>query len=578
MQHFYRALLVSIFIMFSAPGQTADKLSPAFAQRLARISGEETIAVWIYFIDKGRELSKRAEDIEATLTERAYHRRLRTRGAGRLVDAYDVPVAPEYVREVAGHVTRIRTRSRWLNAVSAVLRKTDVAALQQLPFVRKIDLVRRYRSPRVEVRQAGAALEKTGGTFSFDYGPSEAQNLQINVTALHEQGFTGSGVLVAMLDAGFNNLQHEALQHLNIVATWDFVNGDPVVSDEPGQMGNGNHGTYTLSALAGFKEGQLIGPAYGADFILAKTENTDYERHIEEDHWVAAAEWADSLGADIISSSLGYLNFFDGGEPQYTWEDMDGNTAAVTIGADIAASRGILVVNAVGNEGVPVPPVQNTIIAPADGDSVLAVGAVDATGTVAGFSSRGPTADGRIKPDVMARGVQTYCASPAKPNGYVSINGTSLSCPLVAGAAALVLQANPGMTNMQIIDALRSTASNASAPDNHMGWGIIDALAAASYIVMDDPGTLPNDFQLYPPYPNPFNPSTTIRYFLPERRELSLSVYNLLGQRVAVLFEGVRNRGEYRQVWNAGVAPSGVYFIVMQTGEQRKVQKAILLR
>ncbi|MEZ4765905.1 MAG: S8 family serine peptidase [Calditrichia bacterium] len=130
-----------------------------------------------------------------------------------------------------------------------------------------------------------------------------------------------------MLDAGYNNLEHEALQHLNITHTWDFVNGDENVDDEAGQMGTGSHGTYTLSTLAGYKPGNLIGPAYGATFLLAKTENTDWEHNVEEDDWVAAAEWADSLGADIISSSLGYWDF-DFGEPrQYTWEDMDGNTA-----------------------------------------------------------------------------------------------------------------------------------------------------------------------------------------------------------------------------------------------------------
>ncbi len=379
-----------------------------------------------------------------------------------------------------------------------------------------------------------------------------------------------------MLDAGFNNLQHEAFQQLTVLHTWDFVNNDSVVSDEPGQMGSGNHGTYTLSTLAGFKEGQLIGPAFGAGFLLAKTENTDSERHIEEDNWVAGAEWADSLGADIISSSLGYLDF-DAGEGDYTWEDMDGNTTIVTIGADIAASRGILVVNSAGNEGSATPP-QNTLVAPADGDSVLAVGAVTSGGLRAPFSSMGPTADGRIKPDVMARGVATYCASPNQPNEYVTVSGTSLSCPLVAGAAALVLQASPGITNMQIIDALHQTASQANTPDNQYGWGIINAYEAATlFSGLPDEDNFPTTLELYPVYPNPFNSTTTIRFFLPETSNFRVDIFNLRGQRVTTLREGVKNGFDIFR-WDASAYSSGIYFIVLSANGRQKAQKAVLVK
>jgi subtilisin family serine protease len=495
------------------------------------------------------------------------------------VDFYDLPVNPQYVREVSAHAVRIRHKSRWLNAISVEIKKASIYDIAALPFVKKIDLVHKSVRPLPEVvENPTLPSQNNDGTTILDYGPSFTQNNQINVPALHNLGYDGSGVLVAMLDAGFNNLQHEALVHLNILHTWDFVNGDSIVWDEPGQMGTGNHGTYTLSALAGFKENRLIGPAYGADFVLAKTENTDYERNIEEDHWVAGAEWADSLGADIISSSLGYRDF-DPGQISYSWQDMDGNTAVSTIGADIAASRGILVVNSAGNEG-PASPPQNSIIAPSDGDSVMAIGAVNSSGNRAGFSSMGPTADGRIKPDVMAMGVDTYCASPFSPSGYFGVNGTSLSCPLVAGAAALVLQVNPTWTNMEILEALRNTADNASNPDNAYGWGIINAYAATMGAtgIAGEENTLPGRIELYPAYPNPFNPATTIRYRLPGNADISLFVYNLLGQPVTTLFAGSQTAGEHRLTWNAQGLPSGIYYIVLAVGQQQAVQKAILMK
>jgi subtilisin family serine protease len=258
---------------------------------------------------------------------------------------------------------------------------------------------------------------------------------------------------------------------------------------------------------------------------------------------------------------------------------MDGNTAVSTIGADIAASRGILVVNSAGNEG-PASPPQNSIIAPSDGDSVMAIGAVNSSGNRAGFSSMGPTADGRIKPDVMAMGVDTYCASPFSPSGYFGVNGTSLSCPLVAGAAALVLQVNPTWTNMEILEALRNTADNASNPDNAYGWGIINAYAATMGAtgIAGEENTLPGRIELYPAYPNPFNPATTIRYRLPGNADISLFVYNLLGQPVTTLFAGSQTAGEHRLTWNAQGLPSGIYYIVLAVGQQQAVQKAILMK
>lgn len=582
-------LRLSVLLFLSAcitlTAQSESKLS-APLQKIIQLEGDEAVLkAWIFFSDKGAAVPSKLAAAEDNLTPRARQRRLRHFQPNSLVDFKDIPVNREYIDQVKLNVEKIRHKSRWLNAVSVEASGKSISQIETLPFVEKIDVVREGRMPlpepqEAELPSATRQLEMT----QLDYGPSFAQNNQISTIALHDSGYDGSGVLICMLDAGFNNIYrdgnnpgHESLRHLKILYTYDFVNGDSAVWDEPGQMGNGNHGTYTLSAMAGFKEGQLIGPAYGAEFILAKTENTDWERHIEEDHWIAGAEWADSLGADIISSSLGYRDGFAAhGELDYTWEDMDGNTTIVTVGAEIAASKGILVVNSAGNEG-PSGQFPNTLVAPADGAHVLAVGAVDASGIRTSFSSMGPTADGRIKPDVMARGLATVCASPNDTSAYTTSSGTSLSCPLAAGAAALILQVNPTWTNLQIIQALKNTASNASAPNNSYGWGIINAYNAAFNII---PFT--GSFALKQPYPNPmspFNSTANIDFNLSAAGHVRISVYNTLGQRVAVLLDEFRNEGPYTDVkWDATGMASGVYFVMLKADQGKQVRKVLLIK
>jgi serine protease AprX len=570
---------ISTILMAQNNPATEGKITAKLQHRMERVSTNDIIAAWIFFTDKGSNPIQKLDEVEQNLLPESYERRLRNRPAEKLVDMYDVPVEKAYIKQISPLVSKVRHKSRWLNAVSVEASREALEHIAGLSFVKKIDLVFQKTEPvKDRIEDLPAKSQQPAGTESLNYGPSFDQNNQINVPALHNMGYDGSGVIVAMLDAGFINLEHEALQHLDILHTWDFVNGDSIVDDEPGQMGSGYHGTYTLSTLAGFKEGELIGPAYGASFLLAKTENTDYERHIEEDNWVAGAEWADSLGADIISSSLGYRDGFTPPDTNYTWEDMDGNTTIVTIGADIAASRGILVVNSAGNEG-PASGNINTIIAPADGDSVLAIGAVNSSGTRANFSSMGPTADGRIKPDVVARGVDTYCASPWT-SGYSGVSGTSLSCPLVAGAAALVLQANPNFSNMDIINAFKNTASQSQNPDNEYGWGIINTYDAAFYLTGISTGEEPivTGYQLLANYPNPFNPETTIRYQVKNSGKVKLAVFNSLGQKVADLDNNYRAAGSYQLTWNAENLASGIYYIVLETAGNRAVQKTLLMK
>ncbi|MEJ2507834.1 MAG: S8 family serine peptidase, partial [Ignavibacteriaceae bacterium] len=238
------------------------------------------------------------------------------------------------------------------------------------------------------------------------------------------------------------------------------VNNNPDVSGH-------YHGTNTLSIIGGFKEGELIGPAYGSSYILAVTEDISSETPVEEDNWIAAMEWADSIGVDVTSTSLGYLSF-SAPYVSYTWEDMDGKTARITIAADYAVSLGIVVINSAGNNGFNSD--HNTLDAPADGDSVITIGAVTSNGNRSGFSSVGPTVDGRIKPDLMAMGSSVYAAGTSSLTSYGTVSGTSYACPLAAGCAALLLSYQPSLIPMEILNLFRQTASQSNNPDRLMGW------------------------------------------------------------------------------------------------------------
>lgn len=559
----------------ASQAQTRASLTPALERAIARAAPSEPVPVWVFLTDRDRTS---LQEVENRLTPHARARRERNRGAAHLVDHYDIPVRTAHIAAIRHSGARIRHVSRWLNAVSIDVAPDAVGRVAALPFVRRLDVVRAHATP-LPLPGGDVPIPRTRIPASHDYGSAAAQIQTIGVHTLHDQGLDGDGVWIAMFDTGFNNLAHVVFQGLDVLVTRDFVNGDSLVADQPGQMGSGNHGMMTLSVVGGNAPGSLIGPAYGATYILGKTENTEWERHIEEDAWVAAAEWADSIGADIISSSLGYSTGFTNDEPSYTWEDMDGNTTIVTIGADIAASRGILVVNSAGNGGFVSEP-ENTLGAPADGDSVLTVGAVDASGVRASFSSVGPTSDGRIKPDVMAMGLSVTVASPFDQTSYFTSSGTSFSCPLVAGTAALLMQARPYATNQEIMDALRATASQSGAPDRLMGWGIVNAPAAAALIPTGIGATppAPAGVALRGARPNPFNPSTMIDFELAAPDRVTLAVYDVTGRLVDTLLDGeFRGRGVHSVRYQSRRA-SGVYFVKLTAGDRTATQKIVLLK
>lgn len=639
---------------------------------------------WIFFKDKGIPRSEKILHLEkerSRFSEQTLQRRAKTLSQDQLVDEDDLPLAKSYVDKLIQLRVEPIVQSRWLNAISAILTDAQKAAIKQLSFVKEIRRVAGY-SQKFPDQSDKIFLDKSQN-YSFDYGPSLQQNEMMHVPEVHDLGLDGSGVIVGMLDTGYDYKLHEAFASMNVIAEYDFINNDDITqneTDDNDASSQHNHGTYTLSALGGFKEGQLIGPAFGASFLLAKTEDVRSETQVEEDNWVAGIEWLERMGADLVNSSLGYNDW-------YTYENMDGKTAVTTIAAEKAIQKGVVVVNSMGNEG------NNSwyhMIAPADGFNVISAGAVYDTGDLIGFSSRGPTYDGRFKPDVVAMGSNVISVQPATINGYRGTSGTSLSSPLIAGVAALVLQAHPYLTPFQVREALRETADRAQNPDNNYGWGLLNAYEAIFYhglffspnpaIYFDEQGghlvttkiysknelnsdslflyyagpnqdfspvklypagveneyqgwippmtkgatirfyfsaideisgekfhphdapagyfdflaqdpqfppvEVPEEFRLYQNYPNPFALTTTIKYDIIFPTNVTITIYNVLGQQIRKLVDNEfhhQNPFSYRKIWDGrndggDLVTSGLYFYRIRSDKFSTVKRMIFLR
>ena len=463
-------LSLSFFSFRSAENKIGNMLSKALDN-----PSTENYVVWVYFKDKGPNAMAKLNNPLAIVSQRSLDRRSKVKPAGGLLDFTDIPLYSEYVSSVASNVTKVRHQIKWLNCMSVEVNREQVNAISLMDHVKGIELVERFKkipeNPELSSDVSPVFINPNDDPLadSLTYGTGNAitQITQIKVNLVHNQGIKGQGVMIASFDAGFSNLTHEAFTTypMKIQSTYDFQNNTPTLTGH-------SHGTATLCLTGGYKPGKMVGPAYGSTFILGRTEVDPTERPVEMDNWIRAADWADSLGADIITSSLGYLEF-DAGYTGYTWQDMNGNTMPITIAADLAVNKGIIVSNSAGNNG---SSTHNTLGGPADGDSVLTVGAVTSTGTRSSFSSIGPTTDAppRIKPDVMAMGSNNYYASTSG-NLYSTGSGTSFSCPLTSGVCALVLSANRNLTPLQVMGILKKFASNSNSPNNNMGWGIIDA-------------------------------------------------------------------------------------------------------
>jgi len=587
------AILFACLIPLAFAPSSASQLSVRLQHALQGSGTDDPVYVWIYLRDKGAARLEKTRP-EELVSERSLKRRANVLPADALVDATDLPLSEEYVRELLPLLTELRHRSKWLNAISATVTPRQIAEIQKLSCVDRIDLLARFprvHPPEETVPFDRSRLEKGTGTHSLDYGSSFNQVSMLKVPDVHDAGMFGQGIIVGVFDNGFRLLGHESFSSLSILATHDFVDHKVDVAPINPSPGFGAHGVAVLSALAGNKPGTLIGPAFGATFLLGRTENDSSETPVEEDNWVAAIEWADSLGVQVTTTSLGY-KYYNQPYQSWTWEDMDGHTTVISRAATMAARKGIVVVNSAGNNGASLT--QNTLNAPADADSILAVGAVNPDGSRASFSSVGPTTDSppRIKPDIMAQGSQVLAASATETSGYVLTGGTSLACPLAAGVVTLLVQAKPDATPMEIIESLKTTASNASSPDNFNGWGIIDAARAINLLTGTDtitPGDpLASTFVLDQNYPNPFNPRTRLRFELPEAAVVRIAVFDILGREVRTLISAERPAGIFFLDWdarddNGQTVSSGTYLARMEAsglsgGSSVLFRKMMLLR
>ena len=485
----------------------------------------------VYFRDKaGTPYS--VTQPQAFLSARALARRSRQ---GIAVLPRDLPVSPVYVaqlRAVSGS-PQVRYTSRWFNAAVVSCDSVTLTRIQALPAVRSVvALNSNYQAPGPFTPPAQVVPPATSGTPTgrAKYGPAFWQNTQIGAVAMHDAGYQGNGMQIAVFDAGFPGVNEiSALQPLfveqRVVGTRNFVDGGTSV-----YVRNG-HGTNCLAAIGSNQPGFYVGSAPKATFHLCITEDVTSEHPIEEANWLAAAEYADSAGVDIISSSLGYTDF-DAPSPSYTYASMNGRTAISSRAATMAARVGILVVNAAGNEG---NRSWHYISAPADADSIMSVGAVDSLGNHAYFSSYGPTSDGRIKPTLSAMG---FAAAVLAPNGMAFRgSGTSYACPILAGMAAGFWQANPTLTAQQVILALRSTATQANSPDNTLGYGIPNFVSAYNVLHPNAPLASAGPVAAVGKlgiYPNPNGPGP-LTLVLPANLRGQLLTVRLLDARGAVV-------------------------------------------
>lgn len=477
----------------------------------------------------------------------------------------DLPVNETYVSQVQASGATILQRSKWLNGVIVVINNsTQYNAINNLGFVVSNNQINKplksIQNDEV-VPYIPSMSQKGTSASTYSYGPSLTQISQIGLDCMHNAGLRGNNMLIGVIDSGFEqvniNQVFDSLRNENrIIGTRDIVAGNSSVYEDH------NHGAMVLSCISGNSPGNLIGTAPKSQVYLIRSEDVFSEKIIEEYNWVVAAELADSIGADIITTSLGYTSF-DNPSQSHTYADLNGKTSVMSIGSTMAARKGMFVLNAAGNEG---GGSWGFIAVPADADSIFSVGAVNASGVKAGFSSVGPTSDGRIKPDISTMGEGAYVCAPGY--NFFAGNGTSFACPIMAGAVACLWQAHPTKTNFQIMQAIKATASKSASPDNQLGWGIPN-ICAAHQLLSTPTGINQTDKNAFEIFPNPTN------------GELNIKVD---GEIDDVMFSDVLGKLQFAQynmnqrfaTFNLSELPNGIYFLQLKTKDGLYFSKKIV--
>ena len=477
---------------------------------------------WVYFVDK-QNVSQYLANPVTILTQKAIDRKERYNIA---IDERDVPVNENYISQIkVQEGITVLAKSKWFNAVHIRGSETNINALNNLPFVSRVRFANKNlnntTTTKQEKQKEVSKLETA--LVTFNYGNALNQIQMFNGDKLHVLGFTGKGITIAVLDAGFPNVNiMSSFQRLrgadNLLGNYDFVNRD----DDVFTNTVSNHGTLVLSDMAGYIENQFVGTAPDASYYLFTTEDDTSENPVEESYWVEAVERADSLGVDIVNTSLGYKDYGPNySSYSYTDSDLDGKTAYITKGANIAFEKGLLLVTSAGNSG------SSGVGAPADSQYVLSIGAVDASGNYVSFSSIGNAFQPSQKPDVVAQGQSSYVITE---NDVLSTaSGTSFSAPILAGGIACLWQALPNKTNAEIMQLIRASASLYTMPNNQLGFGIPDLNDTLQKAMLsDDNDENTKEIKLFP------NPSKDIVFVdLPnDETEATIRFYDILGKQV----------------------------------------------
>ena len=516
---------------------------------------------WVGFSDKN-DNSFSLSTPEKFLSERAIQRRIRQNIA---IDSLDLPVNQNYIQEVLGIGAGFIHASKWLNGIT-VKAETDSFATKvtKLPFVKEVQLT---KAP-VKTKSAVNKFNETSGFDNFPidnslYGPSVYQTSILNGQFLHNQNYRGQGMQIAVLDGGFLSAdKYPAMDSLwaynQILGIKDFV--DPTVDFYKTHY----HGMSVLSCMGGNVPGKLIGTAPKASYWLIRSEDTGSEFLIEEDNWVAAAEFADSAGVDIINSSLGYTQF-DDPQMNHTYADMDGKTTRVTRGANIAASKGMLVFSSAGNQG---NKPWKYLVAPSDGDNVIGVGAVDKDSIPAGFTSLGPAFGGKTKPNVTALGWNTYLQKSDGSFGYLS--GTSFSSPVMAGMAASLWGALPHVTAVQVKAAIERSAHIYENPNDLMGFGIPDMYRAWLFL-LNLSSTTTEFSKQWTAFPNPVGDALFLQKNSSQFQDkVRIEIFTMDGKLVQQWIKPDTNRIELRDL---NSLPKGILLLKISSSKYSETIK-----
>lgn len=433
----------------------------------------------VFFSDKGNESfepgSPLYESVKKELSPNTLKRRrgVAESDTAELIRFSDIPISKTYIEELikAEPSTKILHAIRWFNYVVIEVDTGFIDNIISLPFVKEIQATN-SKFLQNEINEKQYAI--TSLCDNIFYARSLTQNIMVGSNEFHSMGINGQGVNIGVIDNGFRWKYHSSLQNLRVIREYDFINNDSITANETGDKDNQDtHGTPVLSVLGGFTNSELIGVAYGSDFSLAKTEDMKGELRIEEDYFIASVEWLERTGADVISVSLGYMNF--DAPPNYTFEDLDGNTTLCSRAINEASSMGMTCVVAAGNSGG----TEKTISTPGDATLAITVGSFRTDSlNISSFSSKGPNAKGMIKPELCALGENVRSAGMATPDTYGSYTGTSFATPLVSGCVALLKCAFPELNVYDIRRLLFSTASNSSSPNSIQGYGLPNVVNA----------------------------------------------------------------------------------------------------